>query len=88
MKKILITGFEPFGGELINPALVAVNKLDGRIVHGCEIVTLALPVVWQKSVRVLCQAIDEINPIAVITVGQAGGAVPAKNGYRITGFYQ
>ena len=73
MKKILITGFEPFGGELINPALVAVNKLDGKIVHGCEIVTRTLPVVWQKSIQALRQAIDEVNPIVVITVGQAGG---------------
>jgi pyroglutamyl-peptidase len=73
MNKILITGFEPFGGETVNPALQAVKMLDGQIVGECIIVARSLPVVWRRSVAKLNEYIDELDPVAVITVGQAGG---------------
>ena len=44
MKTILLTGFEPFGGEPINPALEAVRQLEGREIGACQVVTRALPV--------------------------------------------
>ncbi|WML43958.1 pyroglutamyl-peptidase I [Neobacillus sp. PS3-40] len=73
MKKILVTGFDPFGGEPINPALEAVNLLSGKEISGYEVVTREIPTVFGKAIDSLTGAIDEINPAIVICVGQAGG---------------
>jgi pyroglutamyl-peptidase len=73
MKKILITGFEPFGNDKINPALEAVRLIAGRKLNGGEISICQVPVVRYKSIDVVKQAIEEQQPYAVITVGQASG---------------
>lgn len=70
--KILVTGFEPFGGESINPSLEAVKLLDNNIA-GAEIVKASIPVVFGKSVEKLEEYIKKENPDVVICVGQAGG---------------
>lgn len=70
--KILVTGFDPFGGERINPALEAVRALPAEIA-GAEVVTLEVPTVFGRSIDVVTAAIDELRPDAVICVGQAGG---------------
>lgn len=70
--KVLVTGFEPFDGEKVNPALEAVNKLDERIA-GCRIVKLELPTVFGKSIKILEDTLDKERPDIVICVGQAGG---------------
>ncbi|MBB1314923.1 pyroglutamyl-peptidase I [Aliivibrio sp. SR45-2] len=73
MKKILITGFEPFGNDKINPALEAVRLIAGRKLNGGEISICQVPVVRYKSIDVVKQAIEDQQPYAVITVGQASG---------------
>lgn len=70
--KILITGFNPFGGEKINPAWEAVSALPDKI-DEVEIVKVQLPTVLKTSTLKLFEAIDTFNPDAVICVGQAGG---------------
>lgn len=70
--KVLVTGFEPFGGETINPALEAVKMLDNQI-NGAEIIKLELPTVFGKSKEVLERALEKEKPNIVICVGQAGG---------------
>ena len=72
MKRILITGFEPFGGETINPSWEAV-KLIPDTVNGAEIVKAPVCVEYEKSGHVLKQLIAENKPDAVICCGQAGG---------------
>lgn len=72
MKKVLITGFDPFGGEPINPALEAVKKVKNEIC-GAEVVKVEIPTVFRKSLEFLEKAIIEHQPDAVICVGQAGG---------------
>ena len=73
MKCILITGFEPFGGETVNPALEAIRLLEGKTVEGIKIVTRAVPVVKEKSIAAMVAAIRETDPVLVIAVGQAAG---------------
>jgi len=73
MKTLLITGFEPFGGEKVNPALEAVKRLDGHQLNGAKIVTCAVPVVLQRSIDVVAKAIETHQPDYVVAVGQAGG---------------
>lgn len=70
--KVLITGFNPFGGEKINPSFEAVRKLESTIA-GAEIVKLEIPTVFNKSIVELEKAIIKENPDIVICVGQAGG---------------
>ncbi|MDF2153478.1 pyroglutamyl-peptidase I [Vibrio sp. CAU 1672] len=73
MKKILITGFEPFAGALINPALEAIQRLSVARLDGGEIVTCSVPVVRYESVQTVIGAIKQYKPDVVITVGQAAG---------------
>ena len=75
MRHILVTGFEPFGGETINPSWEVVKQLEGMIIDDCRVVTRQLPCVFGESLTVLNAAIDELNPAVVIAVGQAGGRV-------------
>lgn len=70
--KVLVTGFDPFGGEKVNPAWEAVKTLLDNI-DGVEVVKVQIPTVFKKSAQKLFQSIDEIKPDAVICVGQAGG---------------
>ena len=73
MKKILVTGFSPFGGDLINPALEAVKVLNGRTIDGIELITREVPVVRQAAIEAIASHIKEIDPFIVLAVGQAGG---------------
>lgn len=70
--KVLVTGFEPFGGESVNPALEAVKMLKDEI-SGAKILKLELPTVFVKSKEILERALAEDRPDVVICVGQAGG---------------
>ena len=70
--KILVTGFDPFGGDKINPAIEAVKRLPAEI-NGAEIIKLEIPTVFNKSAEVVKKAIEKENPDYVLNVGQAGG---------------
>ena len=70
--KVLITGFNPFGGETINPAFEAIKLLEDTI-DGAVIIKREIPTVFNKSIKLLEEMIDEIEPNIVICVGQAGG---------------
>ena len=70
--KILVSGFDPFGGEKINPAIESVKLLPDSI-KGHEIIKIEIPTVIGKSVDKLKEKIKEVKPDVVISVGQAGG---------------
>ena len=70
--KLLLTGFDPFGGETINPALEAV-KLVSEQLDTVTVIKLEIPTVFHKSLDVLTEAIHTHKPDAVLCVGQAGG---------------
>ncbi len=70
--KILVTAFDPFGGESINPALEAVKLMKNHI-DGAEIVKLEIPTVFRKSIDKVAEAIIKENPDVVLSIGQAGG---------------
>ena len=70
--KALVTGFDPFGGDEVNPSSLAVSKLRKRI--GSVVVhTATLPTSYAKSAGVLRKAIEKVKPDIVLCVGQAGG---------------
>ena len=69
--KILITGFEPFGGESVNPAYEAV-KLLPDMAGDIQIVKMEIPTVFGEAGKVVETGILQHQPDAVICVGQAG----------------
>lgn len=70
--KLLLTAFDPFGGEPVNPALEAV-KLTADQIGEVEVVKLEVPTVFRKSITIVAEAIEREQPDAVLCVGQAGG---------------
>ena len=71
--KILVTGFDPFGGETVNPALLAVKQLP-PVIADAEIITAEVPTVFGEAGARVAAIIAEQQPDAVVCVGQAGGS--------------
>ena len=72
MKKLLITGFEPFGGEEINPSWESVSRLPDKI-GGYTLTKLRIPVEFGKAAEAVLEKANEISPDAILCIGQAGG---------------
>ena len=68
----MITGFEPFGGETVNPSWKAVRRLPDRI-GDCDLVKRQIPTVFGKGAARVLDAAAETLPDAILCVGQAGG---------------
>ena len=71
--RILLTGFEPFGGEPVNPSWQVAQALDGELIGGARVQALQLPCVFGASLRVLDAALAGPQPALVLALGQAGG---------------
>ena len=72
MKRLLITGFEPFGGEKVNPSWEAVKRLPNEIGR-YRLAKLEIPVVFGKAAECVLNKADKINPDVILSIGQAGG---------------
>ncbi|MGI6696291.1 MAG: pyroglutamyl-peptidase I [Christensenellales bacterium] len=70
--KLLLTAFDPFGGEKVNSAQEAVKRVPGKV-GDTDIVKLELPTVFGQSIRMLCEGLKKHRPDAVLCIGQAGG---------------
>ncbi|MBQ8401671.1 MAG: pyroglutamyl-peptidase I [Clostridia bacterium] len=70
--KILVTAFEPFGGDAVNPSLRALEALSDTVV-GAVICRAVIPVVFGQCVDVLRAALDKYGPDGVICLGMAAG---------------
>jgi pyroglutamyl-peptidase len=70
--KILVTGFNPFDGEPINPSWEAVRRLPDTV-ERAEIIKVQIPTSFGRSADVVRAAILEHDPDVVVSVGQAGG---------------
>ena len=70
--RVLLTGFDPFGGDSTNPSYEAVKRVPDTI-DGIEVIKKEIPTVFRKSIEILEQSIEEYKPDIVICVGQAGG---------------
>jgi len=73
MKTVLLTGFEPFGGETVNPSGEIARQLHGRIIGGHRVTGALLPCVFGAAITELKKQIRATKPALVICVGQAGG---------------
>ena len=70
---VLLTGFDPFGRDDLNPSWLAARELDGRRVAGHRIVAAQLPTVFDRSLQVLADLLEQHQPVLAICTGQAGG---------------
>lgn len=72
-KHVLITGFEPFGGEKVNPSELVARSLEGRLIAGRPLAVRILPVETRTLGERMQRAIDEFSPDIILAMGQAGG---------------
>ena len=71
--RVLLTGFEPFGGEAINPAMDVVRELAGERIAGHRVVPATLPVTFADAPTALADALERERPALAVCIGQAGG---------------
>ena len=71
-KKLLITGFDPFGGETVNPAWEAVKKLPDRITD-YTLYKLEIPTVFGLAAETVLAKAAQTQPDLILCIGQAGG---------------
>lgn len=70
---VLLTGFDAFGGEPINPSWLAVRALHGQQIAGHRVVAAKLPTVFDQSLLALRKLLLQHKPALTVCVGQAGG---------------
>lgn len=70
---VLVTGFEPFGADTINPSWMAAQALHGRLVAGHRIIGAQLPTRFGAALQVLRELLSRHRPVLVVGTGQAGG---------------
>ena len=70
---ILLTGFEPFGGELINPSWEVARALDGAPIAGARVVAHLLPCRFGAAGEAMQRLVAELRPVCVLALGQASG---------------
>lgn len=72
-KKLLISGFEPFGESHLNSSQLVVEAISKESLSGLELSAVILPVEFDKAARVLLSKVNDFNPEIIISFGQAEG---------------
>lgn len=72
MKKLLITGFDPFGGETVNPSWEAVKRLPDTV-GGFALTKLEIPTIFGLAAQTVLERAGILQPDVILCVGQAGG---------------
>lgn len=73
MRHILLTGFEPFGGERVNPSWELARALNGEVMAGARVVAVQLSCRFGVALTQLDEALARVRPVLALAVGQAGG---------------
>ncbi len=71
--KVLVSGFEPFGGASLNPSQLLIERLKAEDISGVELHTIVLPVEFDRAAEILLAEIKKVSPAIVISFGQAEG---------------
>jgi pyroglutamyl-peptidase len=72
-RRILLTGFDPFGGQPVNPSWLAVQALQGTEIDGHLVVAAQIPTRFGDAAKVLADLLGRHEPDLVVCTGQAGG---------------
>lgn len=70
---LLLTAFEPFGGDLVNPSLLIARALDGQMIAGARVVAVELPCVFHRALSALDEALARTRPVLAMSLGLAAG---------------
>ncbi len=70
----MLTGFEPFGGEKVNPSILACRRLDGKKYNGYTVEVEEVPLRFAEIREAIEGHIKRHRPSAVISTGQGGGS--------------
>jgi pyroglutamyl-peptidase len=71
--QILLTAFEPFGGDAVNPSLLIARRLDGETIAGARVVAVELPCVFHQALWALDAALARTRPVLAVALGLAAG---------------
>jgi pyroglutamyl-peptidase len=71
--RVLLTGFEPFGGQSLNPSWEVARALHGEVIAGAQVTAVQLPCVFAQALPALKQALASHRPDIVLALGQAEG---------------
>lgn len=71
--RILLTGFEPFAGDALNPSGLVCRALHGQRVAHATVHAVELPCVFGQALRVLDEALAATSPVLVLALGLAAG---------------
>ena len=71
--RVLLTGFDAFGGDAVNPSWLAASSLHGRLILGHRVIAAQLPTVFAESLVRLHALLKAHQPVLVVAIGQAGG---------------
>ena len=71
LPRLLLTGFEPFGGDDINPSWLVAQALHGEVIAGARVHALRLPCVFGQAITELQQALKTHRPRVVLALGLA-----------------
>src|SRR5207245_7069407 len=72
-RMILVTGFEPFAGHVVNPSAEVAKALDGRVVGSAVVRSAVLPVHHAEAIPAVVRLVEESDPLAIVHLGLAGG---------------
>jgi pyroglutamyl-peptidase len=72
-RNILLTAFEPFGGDPVNPSLLIARQLDGVTIAGARVVAVELPCVFHRALTALDEALERTRPVLAVALGLAAG---------------
>lgn len=75
MTTVLVTGFEAYGNTPTNPAEVVARALDGNAVAGATVVSRIVPNSFLICIDAVREAIETLQPEAVVMLGEYGGAL-------------
>ena len=73
LPKVLLTGFDAFGGDAINPSWLVAQALDGETITGHRVIAAQLPTEFAASRKLLAALLRKHQPVLVICLGLAGG---------------
>ena len=72
-RSVLVTGFDAFGGDAVNPSWLVAQALDGEMINGHAVVAAQLPTQFAASRRLLAALLRKHKPVLVLCLGLAGG---------------
>jgi len=89
MKKLLLTAFEPFNGQIINPSLEAAREMKTKHFAGAQIEVLELPVHRFDAIERTLEYLSHFQPDVIVMLGEAGGregVTPERTAFNLDDF--